>query len=994
MSAWLATLLDLPDDSLESFESALLYEYDGPSDPPDVPAARAEAEQMIGRRADGHPFALGCDTGHHSLYTDVAFLRMSGDHVARSSHKHHISTRLSDAAELPAPVDDAIAFEETFGLGAALYFRALKVLAGGFALMLALATPSLVGYSQGGAIAESSFTELSAVSLGNLPDTGANATEPELKWGALGQAALTDIFTWLDALATCVLLAVAVFLIARQSACVEEADVRSTTITDYTVWARGLPPHARAPQLRKHFERAAARALAAQRGGDEERVDPSIAEIWIHFGCAEALRAAARVKALDAEVAHLVRQITRDVDALGLQKLAASADGAERGLLGGSGGRAIGAAALRAAIARSDAHSAASLAEPEIASDTLSAPQPRWRRAMLRRRVVRATRRLCAARDERSVHQTAVDAQAERVAQLRRDETSGDNTCATRLDAPRAVACFVTFHDARAAHALATHHARLVSRTLRHVPAPLRVAAARLVGADGDVYEDADDAPDGGSGGPTEVLPHVSRAPEPAEVRWENLELSDLRRAALAARTAVVVLTVLSAAGLACFLLLKEQRDIIEAAGGASGDGLSVTQQLAANVQSGAYAAVIAAVGVVERKLLLGLVELEGHASIEREQRDLVTKTTLVLSINAGVLLTLANIDEHGAEFGATWYASVGNAIVLSLCASALAMPASSAGDALLARLCAHWQTAPGCALSHADAVTAWIGPGFHLSERVAQLAMTLLVASAYSSGMPIVYAVVLATIGAHYASGKYVALRCCPRGSVARHGAAALQQLADCLLIAAVVHCVVGIWALSCHELEEDGHEVFDLAHVRGKLLDPHVLPLTGVLLVAGPLVMLYFLGLFDVVRDTVEHAGVALFARHEGWLAEQFSIKRFEANPRFEEVAEGLERYTAAERFHVEACSFYKRRFAAAARALTISREHHYKAAADEECDESPRPLPPSPPPPMLSPPPIPLPSSPSAPRAAGPAPNPPPSPTETETFDELGDSGGEES
>ena len=37
------------------------------------------------------------------------------------------------------------------------------------------------------------------------------------------------------------------------------------------------------------------------------------------------------------------------------------------------------------------------------------------------------------------------------------------------------------------------------------------------------------------------------------------------------------------------------------------------------------------------------------------------------------------------------------------------------AGDALLARLCAHWQTAPGCALSHADAVTAWIGPGFHL---------------------------------------------------------------------------------------------------------------------------------------------------------------------------------------------------------------------------------------------------------------------------------------
>ena len=149
---------------------------------------------------------------------------------------------------------------------------------------------------------------------------------------------------------------------------------------------------------------------------------------------------------------------------------------------------------------------------------------------------------------------------------------------------------------------------------------------------------------------------------------------------------------------------------------------------------------------------------------------------------------------------------------------------------------------------------------------------------------------------------GKYVALRCCPRGSVARHGAAALQQLADCLLIAAVLHCVVGIWALSCHELEEDGHEVFDLAHVRGMVLDPHVLPLTGVLLVAGPLVMLYFLGLFDVVRDTVEHAGVALFARHEGWLAEQFSIKRFEANPRFEDVAEGLERYTAAERFHVK--------------------------------------------------------------------------------------------
>ena len=73
LSAWLATLLDLPDDSLESFESALLYEYDGPSDPCDVPAARAEAEQMIGRRADGRPFALGCDTGHHSLYTDVAF---------------------------------------------------------------------------------------------------------------------------------------------------------------------------------------------------------------------------------------------------------------------------------------------------------------------------------------------------------------------------------------------------------------------------------------------------------------------------------------------------------------------------------------------------------------------------------------------------------------------------------------------------------------------------------------------------------------------------------------------------------------------------------------------------------------------------------------------------------------------------------------------------------------------------------------------------------
>mgnify|MGYP002856057881 CR=1 FL=1 len=48
-----------------------------------------------------------------------------------------------------------------------------------------------------------------------------------------------------------------------------------------------------------------------------------------------------------------------------------------------------------------------------------------------------------------------------------------------------------------------------------------------------------------------------------------------------------------------------------------------------------------------------------------------------------------------------------------------------------------------------------------------------------------------------------------------------------------------------------------------------------------------------------------------------DQALIKRFEANPRFEEVAEGLERYTAAERFHVEACSFYKRRFAAAARA-----------------------------------------------------------------------------
>ena len=141
MSAWLATLLDLPDDSLESFESALLYEYDGPSDPPDVPAARAEAEQMIGRRADGHPFALGCDTGHHSLYTDAAVLRASGDHTS-SSYKHHISTRLSDAAESsPAPVDEAVAFEETFGLGATLYFRAIKVLAAAFALMLALARP-------------------------------------------------------------------------------------------------------------------------------------------------------------------------------------------------------------------------------------------------------------------------------------------------------------------------------------------------------------------------------------------------------------------------------------------------------------------------------------------------------------------------------------------------------------------------------------------------------------------------------------------------------------------------------------------------------------------------------------------------------------------------------------------------------------------------------------------------------------------------------------
>ena len=85
-------------------------------------------------------------------------------------------------------------------------------------------------FSASSSSSSSRFTELSAVSLGNLPDTGANATEPELKWGALGQAALTDIFTWLDALATCVLLAVAVFLIARQSACVEEADVRSTTI--------------------------------------------------------------------------------------------------------------------------------------------------------------------------------------------------------------------------------------------------------------------------------------------------------------------------------------------------------------------------------------------------------------------------------------------------------------------------------------------------------------------------------------------------------------------------------------------------------------------------------------------------------------------------------------------------------------------------------------------------------------------------------------------
>ena len=28
-------------------------------------------------------------------------------------------------------------------------------------------------------------------------------------------------------------------------------------------------------------------------------------------------------------------------------------------------------------------------------------------------------------------------------------------------------------------------------------------------------------------------------------------------------------------------------------------------------------------------------------------------------------------------------------------------------------------------------------------------------------------------------------------------------------------MHCAVGIWALSCHELEENGHEVFDLAHV-----------------------------------------------------------------------------------------------------------------------------------------------------------------------------------
>ena len=416
--------------------------------------------------------------------------------------------------------------------------------------------------------------------------------------------------------------------------------------------ARPTPARARATAARALRARAA-RALAAQRGGDEERVDPSVAEIWIHFGCAEALRAAARVKALDAEVAHLVRQITRDVDALGLQKLAASADGAERGLLGGGGGdRAIGAPALRAQ-SRALTHARPPIVRMRLLNARAAAlaardaaPQSRARHAP----ALRGPRRA-------AVCQSVVDAQAERVAQLRRNDA-----CAAVRDAPDALrACFITFHDARAARscdappaAREPHAPARAGATARGGRAAGRRRRRRLRRRHGRRRRRS-----------TQVLPRVSRAPEPAEVRWENLELSDLRRVALAARTAVVVLTVLSAAGLACFFLLKEQRDIIEAGGDQR--RLSVTQQLAANVQSGVYAAVIAAVGIVERKLLIGLVELEGHASIEREQRDLVVKTTLVLSINAGVLLTLANVDEHGAEFGATWYASVGNAIVLSL---------------------------------------------------------------------------------------------------------------------------------------------------------------------------------------------------------------------------------------------------------------------------------------------------------------------------------------
>mmetsp|Transcript_10996 Transcript_10996/g.13807 ORF Transcript_10996/g.13807 Transcript_10996/m.13807 type:complete len:987 (-) Transcript_10996:92-3052(-) len=232
-------------------------------------------------------WSLWKPTGTYSLFQDEDNIKTLGD--------KRDARRLSEVHG----VDTGVEFSNYFGIGISLYFKGLKYLMVVFGVLSILSIPALALYLSGGALDDSnqSASLLSKTTMANMPNLDLlNSTSTETKIWGIPQSDMFVVLSWID-VAGAIFYTIAIwYLIYFQHREVDTLDVIQTTMSDYTLWVQRLPnrngsyQHKQA-ELKEYFENLAKKRLnmLLEKGRlkEEDKFSCEVANVHIHVSSAQ-----------------------------------------------------------------------------------------------------------------------------------------------------------------------------------------------------------------------------------------------------------------------------------------------------------------------------------------------------------------------------------------------------------------------------------------------------------------------------------------------------------------------------------------------------------------------------------------------------------------------------------------------------------------------------------------------------------------------------------